>query len=160
MSSPLSITVRSKLYTGLVYKIGSAQPGDDQPTLRFIGTHGDIVNSQILGTIAPVYTRTPTETLRTEGNVIFSTDERRTIIRSVTGNFKVQSGFNAQFIQIGSEIAAGFTVQSAFNETGVHSGEMAFELKVPASAGSFPTFQQNATLKKYFLWNSQGLRLY
>jgi len=54
--------------------------------------------------------------------------------------------------EVGSEIEGGFTVQSATNETGVHSGEVSYTVKVPVSGWTiqYPNFQRSVNISGVF----------
>ncbi|MEI3802437.1 MULTISPECIES: hypothetical protein [unclassified Chitinophaga] len=137
---------------GRIYKIGPAEQGDGNPVVSFIGTPGDIVDTYSYGSVGVVQATSHLQTLQTNGNAIYGASEKRTIVTSVNGGMKVIAGFNAEVIEIGSEIEAGFTVQSAKNETGVHSGEVSYTLKVAVSGwtSQYPNFQRTASLNGAF----------
>ncbi|ATL47390.1 hypothetical protein COR50_09530 [Chitinophaga caeni] len=136
---------------GIIYKIDNVSSGEGY-LLNFIGTQGDIVDINIMGYLQPVTTTSENQDLITGGNAVYNANERRTIIRSINGKVKITAGLNAEVFQVGEELEAGFVVQSAQNEVGVHSGYITFEIKVAASGWNihYPNFYHTGTIHGSF----------
>lgn len=126
---------------------------DGDPLVSFIGTRGDIEGAYAYGGMTPVVSSSPFGKLSTSGNIIYSANEKRTIVTSSTGNVKIIAGFQSGVIQVGTELEQGFIVQSTDNEAGVHSGEVAYTLEVNASGwinSFYPVFTRTATINGAF----------
>ncbi|SFM89137.1 hypothetical protein SAMN05428949_1194 [Chitinophaga sp. YR627] len=137
---------------GRIYKIGAPEQGEGEGQLSFIGTSGEIDGDYVNGGINAVTARNPNETLIADGNAVYGANEKRTIVVSVNGGIKVLFGFKAAELEIGSELEQGFTIQRATNETGFHSGDVAYTIKVPVSGWTqlYPVFQRSVTIKGAF----------
>lgn len=137
---------------GIVYKIGPV-PGFEKPQLSFIGTMGDIVDTETFGGVSPSSANNVNQPLETDGGITYFANEKRTIIYSQTGEIKVMAGFKAEIIEVGSEISTGFTVQSAVNEMGYHSGDVYYTIKLMSAGGwthFYPNFHRTGTLNGAF----------
>ncbi|ACU60038.1 hypothetical protein [Chitinophaga pinensis] len=137
---------------GRIYKIGAPEQGEGEGQLSFIGTSGEIDGAYVNGGINAVTARNPSETLIADGNAVYGANEKRTIVVSVNGGIKVLFGFKAAELEIGSELEQGFTIQRATNETGFHSGDVAYTIKVPVSGWTqfYPVFQRSVNIKGAF----------
>lgn len=138
---------------GRIYKIHSPDQGGGEGKLSFIGTPGDISEEYVNGGMNSVTATSPYQTLIADGNAVYGAKEKRTIVRSYSGEIKVELGWKAGNYEVGGNLGGGFIVQSATNETGVHSGEVTYSLKVAAGGwgqGQWPVFQRTTTINGAF----------
>lgn len=100
--------------------------------MTFLGIYGEIDGTSTQSSLTTQYTSNWSQTLKSEGAATLFCREKRTIVTTTSGVVKVLSGWQSTTLTPGSVIAGGYTVQEAYDETGIHQGQMDVTIEIPA----------------------------